>query len=153
MPFPATNGDSFPMTLDVAWSAARNTAAQIQTQCANLNAQISSGSVSAQTVINVLSTFVGLNAQLSTYSAVPGLSAYAQAQVNNPSLDVVAAFASMQSALIAVGAWIIGNFPIDSSGYLQALRFNGGTIQWATFSTAQLSGLAALLTALSATID
>lgn len=152
MSFPATNGTTFPLTLDAAWTAARTTAAQIQSQATNLNAQITAGNVSSQVLINALSYFINLNTQLSTYAGVPGIAAYAQQQVNNPSLDVAGAFTAMQNALVAVGTWIVNNFPVDSNGFLQAIKFSGGNIQWATFTTAQLSGLATLLTALSATI-
>lgn len=152
MPFPAANGSTFPVTLDAAWVGARNAAAQIQAQATNLNAQIAGGSVSALTLINALNSFSSLNNQLATFAAVPGLAAYAQAQVNNPSLDVAGAFSTMQSALVAAGSWILSNFPVDSSGFLQSAKFVNNAVQWSTFTSGQLAGLATALTALSATI-
>lgn len=152
MPFPASNGTTFPLTLDVVWTRARDTASQIQATVTNLAAQIATGTVSAQALLNAQSYFVNLNNQLTSYAAVPGLAVYAQQQVNNPSLDVAAAFTAMQNALVAVGTWVVNNFPVDSSGFLQAIKFNAGQIQWVTFTSAQVAGLSTLLTALSATI-
>lgn len=153
MPFPATNGTAAPIGLDAAWSGARNTASQIQAQAVSLSAQIAAGPVSAAVIIAALSFLTPLNAQLTTYAAVPGIAAYAQTQVNNESLNVATAFSAMQSALVAVVNWILSNYPVDSSGYLQDRQFISGQVAWSVFTTAQLAGLATLLAALSATID
>jgi hypothetical protein len=152
MAFPASNGAAFPFTLDVAWKGARDAAYQLQQQCTAMNAQIAAGNVSAQNILAAMSFFVTINTQLTQYAAVPGLAAYAQAQVNSASLDVAGAFTAMQSALVAVGTWITSNFPVDSSGFLQAQKFASGLPVWQTFTTAQLAGLVTALNALSATI-
>lgn len=148
MAFPATNGTAFPVALDAAWVGARQAAASLQSQCSSMNAQIAAGNVSGQVIVNALAFFVTINNQLTTYAAVPGIAAYAQQQVNNGTLDVAGAFATMQSALVAVGNWIITNFPSAS-----ALTLTAAGPQWATFSTAQLAGLVTALNALSATIN
>jgi len=153
MSFPASNGATFPLTLDAAWVKARDTAAQVKSQTDTLNSAISAGPVSAQSIINTLSFFTNANTVFTQVAAVPGIAAYAQAQVNNPSFDVAASFQTMQNALIAAGNWIITNFPHDVSGNLLALQFSAGQPVWATFTQAQLAPLATLLTALSATIS
>lgn len=153
MAFPAANGSAFPVALDAAWVGARQAAASLQSQCTTLNAQIAAGNVSGQSIITSLSFFIAINNQLTAYAAVPGIAAYAQQQVNNVSLDVAGAFSGMQAALVAVGNWIVNNFPKDTGGFAQAFTLTIAGPQWATFSTAQLSGLATLLTALSATIN
>jgi|SRR5581483_310673 len=153
MGFPATGGTTFPYTLDAAWQGARAAAAQVKQQATALNSQIAAGPVSAQVIIASLSFFVTLNGQLTTYAATPGIAAYAQAQVNNPTLDVAGAFTTMQNALVAVNNWITTNFPVDAGGYLQAIQFVGGNPTYVNFTQAQLSGLSTLLTALSATIS
>jgi hypothetical protein len=140
------------MTLDVAWATARTLAANIQTLCASLQTQIASNVCSSQSIVNAYTYLYSINTQLATIAAVPGIVAYAQAQVNNPSLDIAGAFTAMQNAVLAVTNWIAANFPV-SNGYLQCLQISGGNLVWITFNTAQLSGLASLLTALSATID
>lgn len=153
MTFPAAGGTTFPYTLDAAWQGARNAAAQVKQQAVALNSQISAGPVSAQVIITSLSFFITLNNQLTTYAATPGIAAYAQAQINNPSLDVVGAFTSMQNALTSVNQWVVSNFPVDTGGFLQAIQFVSGVPTYTTFTQAQLSGLATLLTALTATIS
>lgn len=153
MGFPAANGPAFPLTLDVAWAAARNAAAQIQAQCGTISGQIATGSVSSQSLLNSTGILASLNLQLTQYAAVPGLAAYAQAQVNNPSLDVAGAFNAMQTALVAVVTWVVTNFPKDSNGNLLYTTFNGsGQVVWVSFTSAQLAGLSALVTTLSNTI-
>ena len=153
MAFPASNG-SIPLTLDAAWSLARNAAQQVQQQSNALNAQITAGSVSGQAIVNSCSFFATLNVTLTQCAATPGLAAYAQAQINNASFDVTGAFNTMQAALVAVGSWIIGNFPKDGNGNLLYVTFNSSGIpQYLAFTQAQLAPLAALLTALSATIN
>lgn len=154
MAFPATNGATFPLTLDAAWVRARDTASNIKSQSDSLNAQISAGTVSSQTVLNVTSSLANLNITLTSVASTPGLATYAQQQVNNPSLDVAGAFTSMQNALVAAVTWVVNNFPKDAGNYLTAIKFNGsGQLVWDSFTPAQLSGLATLLTALSATIS
>src|SRR5271154_2914335 len=153
MAFPAANGPTFPVTLDIAWDNARSIAQSIQQLANNLNAQIAAGPVSSQAIINAAAYFYAVNVQLNTIAAVPGIAAYAQTQVNNPSLNVATAFSTMQTAMVACYTWITTNFPVDGAGYLECLTFSNGTLVWSTFTTAQLSGLATLLTALSATID
>lgn len=153
MPFPASNG-SIPLTLDAAWALARSTAQQVQQQAQQLNAQISAGPVSAQNIVNACAFFATLNVTLTQCAAVSGLAAYAQAQVSNPGLDVAAAFSGMQAALVAVGSWIMTNFPKDAASYLAYVKFNGaGQPVYDTFTQSALSPLATLLTALSATIN
>lgn len=119
-----------------------------------LAAQIATGTVSSQSLLNIETVLAQLNAQLTQYAAVQGLAAYAQAQVGNPSLDVVGAFGAMQAALVAVLTWIVANFPKDSNGNLLYAQFNAsGVVVWTNFTGAQLAPLSPLLTALSATIN
>lgn len=154
MAFPASNGATFPLTLDTAWIKARDTAAAVKSQTDFLNGQITAGPVSAQNVVTTASVLANANVVLTSCAAVPGIAAFAQQQVNNASLDVAGAFTAMQNALVAVVTWIVTNFPKDGSSNLLAIQFNGsGQLVWSTFTQAQLSGLATLLTALSATIS
>lgn len=152
MPFPASNG-SIPLTLEAAWAGARTAAQQVQQQATALNSQLT-GNVSSQLILNACTFFASLNTQLTQCASVGGLSAYAQAQVNNPSLDVAGAFTTMQNALVAVITWIATNFPKDGSNNLLYAQFNGsGQVVFTQFTSAQLAPLNTLLTALIATIN
>jgi hypothetical protein len=152
--FPAANGTTFPLSLADAWTGARNAAANIKLTCTNVLASIAAGPVSAQAIAALPGALTALNTQLTTYAAVPGIAAYAQAQVNNSSLDVAGSFTAMQSALAATISWIVANFPKDGSNNLLCLQFNGSNQPvYTTFTQAQLAGLQTQLTALSATIS
>lgn len=154
MAFPASNGATFPLTLDAAWIKARDTAASVKNQTDALNAQITAGSVSGQVILNTASMLANCNTILTQCAAVPGIATYAQGQVNNATPDVAGAFTAMQNALVAVTNWIVANFPKDTGNFLQAFTITAqGQMVWVTFTQAQLSGLATLLTALSATIS
>lgn len=53
-----------------------------------------------------------LNAALGTWAAIvqtPGLQAYAQDQISNPSLDLVTEYQAMRSSVVAVRDWIANN--------------------------------------------
>lgn len=153
MPFPASNG-SIPLTLDAAWALARNAASAVQGQCATYQAQVGTGTVSSQAVLNFMGVLAGLNVQLTQAAAVSGIAAYAQAQVGNPGLDVVGAFSAMQAALIAVVTWVKANFPKDGSSKLLFVQTDAnGLLLYDTFISAQLAPLTALVVTLSATIN
>lgn len=90
---------------------------------------------------------------LSAAGATPGIGAYAQQAKNNPTLDVVAAFNSVISALDAVTAWIQANFPKDvATQALLAKIFSSNTIIDRTFPPASTAGFRTVLDALIATI-
>lgn len=118
-----------------------------------LQAQIGTGTISSQSLLNTSTVLAQLNVQLTQYAQVPGLASYAQTQVNNPSLDVAGAFNAMQSDLVTVLTWITTNFPKDVNGNLLYAQFNGsGQVVMTNFTGAQLAPLASLLGTLSATI-
>lgn len=50
-------------------------------------------------------------------SVYSGIGAYAQAQLGEPALDVVAEFTAMRTELQALHDWIDTNFPKDTDGY------------------------------------
>lgn len=153
MAFPASNG-SIPLTLDAAWTLARNAASAVKGQCVTYQAQAGTGTVSSQAVLNFMGVLAGLNVQLTQAAAVPGIAAYAQTQVGNPGLDVAVEFSAMQTALAAVTVWIKTNFPKDGNGKLlhEQIDVNSQTV-YDNFTSAQLAPLTALVTTLSATIN
>lgn len=152
MAFPSSVGR--PYVLANAWESARQIAGQLKTSAQNLKTLSLAGPVTSSDLLNFQSRLVDSKASLATVSAVPGLAAYAQAQVNDNVLDVAASFSAMATQIDATGAWIVANFPKDGSGYLLASQFNGGgRVVDRTFATAALVGLRAQLDLLIATID
>jgi hypothetical protein len=152
MAFPSSVG--VPYILANAWDSARKFAGQLKIAATNVRALSLAGPVTSSDILNLQILMADIKAQLAILAAVPGLAAYAQAQTNNPSLDVAAAFSAMATAIDNCGSWVVTNFPKDGSGFLLAQTFSGaGRPTDRTFSTATLAGFRTQLDALIATID
>ena len=153
MAFPSTIG-SKPDSLDTAWAQARAYAGSVKQRSVSITAASNAGAVSAVEIIALAADLATARENLARIAAVPGIGAYAQAQVSDATLDVAAAFTAMVNAIDATRTWIVTNFPKDGSGYLLAAQFDGtGRITYRTFDTVQLAGLRTQLAALIATID
>ena len=153
MAFPSSTG-SVQQTLDQGWANARSVAASVKAQAQQLVTLIGGGSVSAQLIVAVPGYATAWLAALNSVAALPGIVAYAQAQVGNGTLDVAAAFTAMTAAIQNVSSWITTNTPKDGSNNLLVVQYNAdGTLKWASFTSAQLAGLVTQLNALIATID
>ncbi len=87
-------------------------------------------------------------------SSINGLSAYAQAQENDPGYNIVTEFTTMRNAITAVVDSIVSTFPKDAGGFLLEKRFNSdGTVNYNQFTGVQLTSLRNLLTTAIATIS
>jgi hypothetical protein len=147
---------AFPSQTDAAtaWQVIRSTAAAIKARTAALNSLSLAGSVGSSALLEYLDWLLDRRADLATYATTPGLAAYAQAQVNNPSLDITAEFNSMVSAIDNLRTWMTTNFPKDGSGFLLAHTFDaGGRKVDRLFTTVQLATFRTNLQALLATIS
>jgi hypothetical protein len=51
-------------------------------------------------------------------ASVPGIVDYAIAQESDPTLDIIAEFSAMRSAVQAAGTWIYQKLPRDANGYV-----------------------------------
>lgn len=153
MAFPSSTG-SIQLTLDAGWANARGAAAAIKAQAQTMLNLIAGSSVNAQQLIAIPGYAAQWLTALNQIAALPGIAAYAQAQIGNSSFDVVGAFNTMIAAIQAVSSWITTNTPKDGSGNLLVLQFNAdGSLKYSTFTSAQLSGLVTQLNALVAAID
>jgi hypothetical protein len=152
MAFPSSVGR--PYILSNAWDGARQFAGQLKTAAQTLKAASVAGPVSASDVLRFQLQLADAKAQFAIYAAVPGLSAYAQNQVNDPSLNVADSFSAMTAQIDACRNWIVTNFPKDGNGFLLAQTFDvNGRPSDRTFSTATLATFRTQLDALIATID
>lgn len=149
MGFPSTSTTD----LDTAWNIVRNRAAQLRQSSQALNVQASQNT-GADRIVGYLGSLADARDAISAAAATPGLAAYAQAQINNNTFDLVSAFNTMVAQIDATRAWIKTNFPKDGSGNLlyQQLDANGRIVTL-QFTSAQLAGLQSVLVALVATID
>jgi len=102
-------------------------------------------------VIQHLGTVVTL---MNGWASTPGLAAYAQAQVNDPSYNIVAEFTAMRDAMVSARDTLIAMFPKDGNGFIlwQTINANGGLVN-RTFTAVQLVGAVTQVNNVIAAID
>ena len=108
------------------------------------------------TTTQVLQIVDNLRSSLSVFaavSAIPGISAYAQAQFDNPTYDIAANFTVMVNAINAAVAWVVTNFPKDTGGFMQGWTLaSDGSRTEAVFTPAQTASWKTLIDAVSASV-
>lgn len=111
------------------------------------------GGTTANEMLNFISYLVSRQIELNGLVVVPGIAAYAQAQISNPSLNITTEYQAMSTAITNVVGWIKTNFPANG-GFIQPASFGAdGHIIYRSFDAASLAPLVALIDALLATID
>jgi len=91
---------------------------------------------------------------LTTLAATPGLLAYAQAQLSDPTYDIVAEFNAMRTMMISTRDNLITMFPKDANNFILYQTINAaGILTPRTFTAAQVAPAVALMDTLIATID
>lgn len=149
MAFPATN-----QNLGDAYRLLKGRAADVRGQSVTLRAASLAGPVAADRILNFAQVLARSKTEMSTLSTVPGLAEYAQAQENNPTLNIATEFGLMITQIDATVAWIVANFPQDASGFKLAFTLlAAGVPVYRTFDTASLSTFRTTLDALIATIS
>lgn len=152
MAFPSSAGSKATSLAD-AWAAARAMAAAVKTTANNMNTLSANGTLDATTTLTGSTFLADAKAAFQTYSAVPGIQAYAQSQLNDNTVDIGTAFTTMMSAIDGVINWIVTNFPA-SGGFLQAdTMLASGRQSARVFSAAATAGLRTALATLIAAID
>jgi hypothetical protein len=138
------------------WEGAGETSQQIRRRAADLSASAAGPSTAATMVLDFATYLADARAALNTASQVSGIGAYAQAQINDTTVNIGAEFSSMMSAIDAVTSAITSNFPKDAQGRLLFLTFTGdgsGRNASSTFTAAQMVSVKTALDALVATIS
>jgi len=149
MAFPATN-----QNLADAYRLLKGRAADVRTQSITLRAASVAGPVAADRILSFAQVLARSKTEMSTLSTTPGLSAYAQAQENNPSLNIATEFGLMIAQIDATVAWIIANFPQDANGFKLAFTLAAtGVPVYRTFDTPSLATFRTTLDSLIATIS
>ena len=139
MPFKTNQAQAvgFARAIDqAAWIKGRAQAAVLQLQ----------GNVNSDQVFQMMDDLRSAISLFNAVSAIPGIGAYAQAQYNDNTYDVVAAFTGMVNAINAVVSWVVTNFPAGTGGFLQAYKINAdGSRVPTVFTPAQTAGLTTAL--------
>lgn len=110
--------------------------------------------VSSSVLIELINHYRTTLAAMAALASTPGLAAYAQAQVNDPTYDIVAEYVAMRDAMTVARDELIVSFPKDGSGFLLYQQLTGdGTIVLRTFTTAQVASVVSRLDAVVASIQ
>lgn len=147
---------SFPssavVTLEDAFRQLRDIAANVKALSLNIRAQSLTGLLSAPVIQNYMAGLKSFRSRMSALAGTTGLPAYAQAQLGN-SIDIIAEYNAMISALDATVTWVAANLPKDGSNYLLSIQIaaDGATTD-RVFTSANLSGFRTQIDALTATI-
>lgn len=153
MAFPSDTGTRTD-DLEGAWRRARRVAATVKERSNAIRTLSAAGTLDASTLLSYSVLLADAKVDLERCAAVPGIAAYAQSQVSDPTLDVVAEFSSMLSAVTATINWIVTNFPKSPSGFAEAYTLLAtGRYSARVFAAAQTATLRTQLDSLIATID
>lgn len=104
------------------------------------------GNITALDAVEIIHSINQATAAMDTYSALPGMQAYAQSQFGNAGYDVAGQYTAMRNALIAVRSWLVTNIPSN------AITITNGTQVGQVFGPAATAPLKSLVDAASATI-
>lgn len=131
-------------------STAKSAKTQAQFALANLQA----GSIGSTWVFNLLENLKRMISVLNGYAAVPGLNAYATANIpgytGTMTTDIAATVAAAQACI----DWVVANFPKDSTNtFILAQTLNSdGSLTERQFTSIQTAGLQTNLQSLISTI-
>lgn len=147
---------SFPssavVTLEDVLRQLRDIAANVKALSLNIRAQSLTGLLSAPVIQTYMAGLKSFKSRMAAVWGATGLPAYAQAQLGN-SIDIVAEYNTMISALDATVTWIAANLPKDGSNYLLSIQVAvDGTTTDRVFTSGALSGLRTQIDALTVTI-
>ena len=155
MSFPSATG-TVQDSLAQAWATARSTASSIKSRAQALSTQAAAGNIGSSAILDFATYLADARLVLVKASQTGGIAAYAQAQINDNTLNVAAEFTAMMDGIDGTIAWVVANFPKDGSGFLLARQFQaGGTGRTVDrqFTPAQTASLRTTLDALIATIN
>lgn len=141
------------ISLRDALSDVDRSAKRVKAFCQARRAEMAAGNVVSTTIFEVFIQLRQERAIMAAAAATPGIGPYAQAEKNNPTLDVVAEFTAMTGAIDGCIAWINTNFPKQGgSGYLLAQTLGPEGPVDRQFTPAETAGLRTQLDAVIAAI-
>lgn len=149
MAFPSTSGSMAAAAQDLPGASI---AARVKSKVESVSRLSAQGPMSAKSILNMHEDLCSARDYFNRLRQVPGIAAYAQALLNEPTIDLAAEFTDMLAQIESTIAWTVTNFPV-SSGWLQVMQWNGDRFEWRTLSTAALAAYRSQLDAVAATID
>jgi hypothetical protein len=155
MAFPSNAGTAAD-NLSNAWERARQRAAFVKDRATAARTKSASGTLDGNDVIALVADLGTAKALLTQYASLPGIGAYAQEQLNDPSINIGVEFNAMIAAIDGVHSWVGTNFPKDASNWLLFIKFdavNIGQITYRQFTAGETAGLRTALDTLIAAIN
>lgn len=150
---------TFPtrMTAREAWDRAENFAKLVKSDTIQLRGASAAGTMTSGQALAYAVRLFNYKNEFNTLKNVPGVQAYAQAAINDNTINVATEFNNMVAAMDAVTSWLITNFPkTATTNELRAVTWNadnsGRTVD-IVFTAAATSGFRTVLDALIATIE
>lgn len=145
--FPASG----KVMLNGAWLQMIQTAAQIKSTAQSL---VSAPSVSRMQALNYANSLAAALATLDSLAGTSGIAEYAQAQMNDATINIVTEYTAMRFQIVATQNWIVANFPNDGAGNLIVYTFDANKRYVdIALTTAERSAFVAVLNSLIATIN
>jgi hypothetical protein len=153
MAFPS-DGGTLRFGLAEAWQGIRRAATQLKQASQQVNDASLAGPISSRVILNYVQFLADKRTEIVALAAVPGLDAYGEAQIDDPTLDLTAEYVAMRNALDAARDWIVTNFPKNGGGFLLAQTLTAqGLVTDRQFPTADLATFRTQLQGLIAAID
>lgn len=153
MPFPTYSGTK-SMDQALAWSEARGHATAIKSSATALKQRTAAGQVSAYEILDFAKNVGSWKARLLSAATVPGIAQYVKNQLDDQTIDIVADFNAMLSALDACLSYLINSIPQDASNYLLVAKIGlSGDLVYRQLSSGETSGLRTQLDTLLLTLD
>lgn len=153
MAFPSANGTK-EFDLERAWAHSRQVAGAVKRESQNVRAMSAAGTLPSSSVLGLVSFLADAKIEFARVSSVPGLAAYARAQIDDPAMDIAVEFTNMVSALDGTISWIVTNFPKDTGGFLLAqIILPSGRTQDRIFTAAATATFRTQLDSLIAAIN
>lgn len=133
MAWPTQSADAAVQQVDATLLGIRDRAVSAITRMA-------AEAVTSEYVLNLHADIKAAWQNLEDFKDVPGIVAAAREAKDDPTLDVVAEFLSIQAKLIELRDWIETNFPKEGV-WLRHVQFVNNVATFATFSSAGTAGL------------
>ncbi len=124
-----------------AYNAAKNTARALRQYCVDFNIIAEAENISGNLVLALRERLIADNAVFDEAKAVDGIADYIKAIEDDPTYNVGPEFTAMQDAIEGADAWIVANYPTDSSDWLQHQKFTVAGTDVRSFSPTQTAGL------------
>ena len=125
-----------------AFAALNASAKRLMDSVTIIRAEAAVQNIARPRFIGLIGEIAQAVAQWDILAATPGLAVYAQAQLNDPTIDIVVEYTAMRIAAVTLRDWIFNNFPTDvgTGAVLELTVDNMGVRTPLYFTPAQLTG-------------